>query len=175
MQSDRLTYSEIQRFRQWWLWVLCLVFPVSSLWALVQQIIVGSFFGSNPEGFMVLIILVIIGGLFTWFMYTTGLDTEVYEEGLRIRFLPFHRNWRVYLFSYMQKAEAITYRPLMDYGGWGIRSGRKGKAYNVSGNKGVLLTFRDGNHVLIGSNNHQVLFSAVNEGILSNYKTESNN
>lgn len=155
--------------------MLCLVFPVSSLWALIQQIILGSFFRSNPEGLLVLIVLVIISGLFTWFMYITGLDTEVSEEGLRIRFLPFHRNWRVYPFSYMQKAEAVTYSPLMDYGGWGIRRGRKGKAYNVSGNKGVLLTLRDFKKVLIGSNNHEMLFSAINVGVLSNYKIEPNN
>ena len=61
--------------------------------------------------------------------------------------------------------EASTYSLLKDYGGWGIRYGRKGKAYNVSGNKGVLLTLADGKNGLIGSKNHEVLCSAINERV----------
>jgi len=99
-------------------------------------------------------------------MYTTGLDTKVEESGVFIRFVPFHRKWVKFEFDRIQKAEPITYSPIKDYGGWGIRYRRRGKAYNVSGNKGVLLTLQDGNNVLIGSKNHEVLCSAINERIL---------
>jgi hypothetical protein len=100
-------------------------------------------------------------------MYTMGLDTQVRESGIFVRFWPFHRKWVVFGFESIQKAEASTYSPLKDYGGWGIRYGRKGKAYNVSGNKGVLLTLRDGKNVLIGSKNHEVLCSAINGRVSS--------
>jgi hypothetical protein len=73
-------------------------------------------------------------------MYTTGFDTEVRDSGPHIRFRPFHRNWIVFDFANTQNAKTITYSPLKDSEGWGIRYGRRGKAYNVSGNKGVLLT-----------------------------------
>ena len=96
-------------------------------------------------------------------MYTMGLDTQVRESGVFIRFWPFHRKWVVFGFDSIQKAEASTYSPLKDYGGWGIRYGSRGKAYNVSGNKGVLLTLADGKNVLIGSKNHEVLCSAITE------------
>jgi hypothetical protein len=39
----------------------------------------------------------------------------------------------------------------MEYGGWGIKYGKMGKAYNVSGNRGVQLEFTDGKRLLIGS------------------------
>ena len=167
MEPSEVSYSEKQRFRQRWLWMLLLIFPVGSLWSLFQQIILGSLFGGNAESIPVLFVLVVIGVMFTLFMYTTGLDTEVIEEGLRIRFWPFHLNWVFLPFSSIQKAEAVTYRPLAEYGGWGIRYGRKGKAYNVSGNKGVLLTFKDQKNVLIGSKNHETLFLAINGHIQS--------
>ena len=167
MEPSEVSYSEKQRFRQRWLWMLLLIFPVGSLWALFQEIILGSVFGSNAESIPVLFVLVVISAMFTLFMYTTGLDTEVVEEGLRIRFWPFHLNWMLFPFSSILKAEAVTYSPLAEYGGWGIRYGRKGKAYNVSGNKGVLLTLRDGMKVLIGSKNHEVMCSAINERLSS--------
>ena len=144
--------------------MLLLIFPVGSLWALFQQIISDSPFGGNSESVPLLIVLVIIAVVFTLFMYTIGLETEVVDEGLRIRFRPFHLNWIVFPFSSIQKTEAVTYSLLTDYGGWGIRIGRKGKAYNVSGNKGV--SFKDRKNILIGSKNHEVLCSSINERLL---------
>ena len=113
---------------------------------------------------IVLIVVGVIFGVgFPLFMYTTGLDTDVRECGVCIRFKPFHRRWVVFAFHSIERAEFSIYNPLKDYGGWGIRYGRKGKAYNVSGNNGVLLTLRSGKNILIGSRNHEVLCSAIND------------
>ena len=48
-------------------------------------------------------------------------------------------------------AEAVTYSPLAEYGGWGIRGFGSSVALNARGNRGVRLTLRDGRRVLIGS------------------------
>jgi TATA-box binding protein (TBP) (component of TFIID and TFIIIB) len=50
---------------------------------------------------------------------------------------------------------------LLEYGGWGIKYGRKGKAYNVSGNRGVQLVFKDGKQLLIGSQRAEELAEAI--------------
>ena len=172
MQPNELFYSEKQRFRQWWLWRLILILspigPVVFLWAIFQQVIIGSPIGNNPTGDCVLIILGLIfvigfGIGIPLLMYTTGIDTEVRESGVFIRFRPFHRKWVGFGFESIQIGETLTYSPLKDYGGWGIRYGRKGKAYNVSGNKGVLLTLKDRKNVLIGSKNHEALCSSITE------------
>ena len=142
--------------------MLVLIGPSVSVWSMFQQLVMGSPFGNNPAPDYILVILVVIvGGGLPLFMYSTGLDTEVRDCGVRIRFRPFHRKWVVFGFDSIQKAEACTYSPLKEYGGWGIRYGRKGKAYNVSGNKGVLLTLTGGKSVLIGSKSHEVLYSAI--------------
>lgn len=48
--------------------------------------------------------------------------------------------------------QARTYRPLREYGGWGIRWGGKGRmAYNVSGSEGVEVELLDGRTVMVGS------------------------
>ena len=155
--------------------MLVLIGPAISVWAIFQQLVLDSPFGNNPTpDYVFVVLVVIVGGGLPLFMYSTGLDTEVRDCGTCIRFRPFHRKWVVFGFESIQKAEASTYSPLKDYGGWGIRYGRKGKAYNVSGNKGVLLTLRDGKNVLIGSKNHEVLCSAINEGVSSSCKIEPN-
>ena len=144
--------------------MLVLIGPAISVWAIFQQLVMGSPFGNNlAPDYVLVVLVVIVGGGLPLFMYSTGLDTEVRDCGTCIRFRPFHRKWVVFGFESIQKAEASTYSPLKDYGGWGIRYGRKGKAYNVSGNKGVLLTLRDGKNVLIGSKNHEALCLAINE------------
>ena len=146
------------------MWILVLIGPSVSAWAIFQQLVMDSPLGNNPAPDYVWVILgVIVGGGLPLFMYSTGLDTEVRDCGVCIRFRPFHRKWVVFGFDRIQKAKADTYSPFKDYGGWGIRYGRKGKAYSVSGNKGVLLTLKDRKDVLIGSNNHEALYLAINE------------
>ena len=160
-------FSEKQRFRQWWLWLLVLISPVFLIWAIFQQVVMDAPIGNNPTSDLVLITLGLIFGIgLPGFIFVIRLDTEVSEGGVRIRFGPFHRRWVVFDFEAIQKAEAITYRPLTDYGGWGIRYGRKGKAYNVSGNTGVFLTMKDGKNVLIGSTNQDALCSRIQESLV---------
>ena len=44
-----------------------------------------------------------------------------------------------------------TYRPIRDYGVWGVRYGRKGKACNTSGNRGAQQELSNSKRILIGS------------------------
>ena len=155
-------FSEQQRFRQWWLWSLILIAPGISVWAVIQQVVIGFPFGDNPApDYLLMTLLIVVGGGLPLFMYTAGLDTEVGDSGLYLRFRPFHFRRLRFDFSSIVIVEPHTYSPLKDYGGWGIRYGGNGKAYNVSGNKGVLLKFEDGRTLLIGSQRHEELSLAI--------------
>src|SRR4029453_9633268 len=48
-------------------------------------------------------------------------------------------------------AEAVAYRPIREYGGWGIRGLGRRRALNTRGNKGGLLTRTDGSPRVAGS------------------------
>ena len=160
---DRVMFSERQRFRQWWLWSLILIAPGISVWAVIQQVVIGFPFGDNPvPDYLLMTLLIVVGGGLPLFMYTAGLDTEVGDSGLSVRFRPFHFRPLHFYFCSIATAERQTYSPLKDYGGWGIRYGGNGKAYNVSGNKGVLLQFKDGRTLLIGSQRDEELSLAIN-------------
>ena len=58
-------------------------------------------------------------------------------------------------------AEAVTYSPIADYGGWGIKGPSGNSALNARGNRGVRLTLRDGKRLLIGSQKPGVLVEAL--------------
>ena len=142
IQPNETYYSERQKFRQWWIWILILIGPLIYLWIIFQQIVMNSQIGDNSANYLLFIPGFIFGIGLPLFIYSMGLDTEVTDCGVRIRFRPFHRKWVVLEFNNIQKAEAHTYSPIKDYGGWGIRYGTKGKAYNVSSNKGLFLTMK---------------------------------
>ncbi len=70
-------------------------------------------------------------------------------------------------YSEIETYEARQYRPLRDFGGWGIRFGRSGRAYTVSGNQGVQFVFKNGQRLLIGSQHADRLVEAVDHNMKS--------
>jgi hypothetical protein len=99
-------------------------------------------------------------GLVTALVFAAKLETTVDRETITAAF---HFLWpakRIAL-SEVRKAEAVKYHPLLDYGGYGVRLGFRGWAFNVSGNEGVLVETSDGSRVLIGSQHPKELASAI--------------
>jgi hypothetical protein len=92
----------------------------------------------------------------------TRLETEVRSEGLFVRFFPFHLRFEKFTADDLKEYYARQYNPLLEYGGWGIRYGRAGKAYNPKGNQGVQLVLKNGKRLLIGSQKPEELVKAIN-------------
>ena len=67
-------------------------------------------------------------------------------------------------FSEIAHAEAVSYRPVRDYGGWGIRGLGRRRALNTRGNQGVLITRADGSTILVGSQKPRELLAALARG-----------
>ena len=78
--------------------------------------------------------------------------------------MPFHLGRRRFAFDDIASCEARTYRPLLEYGGWGIRWGPSGRAYNVKGNRGVQLVLSSGKRLLVGSQKAEELATAITRG-----------
>lgn len=87
------------------------------------------------------------------------LTTTVTPEALTLRY-GFLYSARVPL-SDITNAAAIVYRPVRDYGGWGIRGSRKRRAVNTRGDRGVLITRSDGGTLLVGSQDPRGLLDAL--------------
>jgi hypothetical protein len=86
------------------------------------------------------------------------MKTTVTPEGVTVSYG--FLSTRVAL-SDIARAQAVVYRPIRDYGGWGIRGFGNRRAWNVRGDRGVLLVRRDGSTLLIGSQRPRELLSAL--------------
>lgn len=58
-------------------------------------------------------------------------------------------------------AQAVSYSPLGEYGGWGIRGWGDNVALNARGNRGVRLVLRNGKRLLVGSQRPDALAVAL--------------
>lgn len=155
-------FREVQRFRQVWIWAVVIAIAGLMWYAAVTQLLLRRPFGDNPmpDGLLVVFWAIFGLGLPALFLFG-GLVTEVRDDGIYIRYAPFHRRFRRIAFDELKGYDVRTYRPIVEYGGWGIRLGWKGKAYNVSGNHGVQLELADGTRLLVGSQRAQELGRAI--------------
>ena len=155
-------FKEVQRFRQWWVWLLVLLVCSVSWYGFIQQIVLKKPFGNNPAPDPVMIMLwVIFGIFFPALFYSLKLVTEVRYDGLYVRFFPLQFHSQKISYGEIKSFEIRTYSALKEYGGYGIRYGKKGKAYNVYGNKGIQLEFQDGKRLLIGTQRPEELLQAI--------------
>ena len=140
-------FEEKQKFNQWWLWAILLIFPLLSVIPFDDN-------GLN-------IYYVIIGISIPLIFYLFELRTFVTSEGLSFQFFPFHFKKHLVKIEDIEKCKAMEYSPLKEYGGWGIRYGFKGKAYNVSGNLGVKVHLKNGRNIMFGSQRHNEFAKAL--------------
>jgi hypothetical protein len=170
MNGERdVIFREVQRFKQRWLWVLIIVSVLAAIGlfarGMVQQLVFGEPWGDRPmsdTGLAVTGTLAILFHLGIIALFAAcRLITEVRSDGLYIRLVPFHLSFRRIPLEDLESFAALTYRPIREYGGWGIRGCRGGTAYNVSGDRGVRLDYATGRHMLIGSQRADELAEAI--------------
>jgi hypothetical protein len=90
------------------------------------------------------------------------LVTTLDSNHLSLRFSPL-RHRKIPL-NEIVRWEGPYYNPLLEYGGWGLRwRPGKGKAYNVSGRRGVQLHLAGGEELLVGSQRPEELSEALSQ------------
>jgi hypothetical protein len=143
-------------------WLLVLIVCGVSWYGFIQQIVLKKPFGNNPAPDPVMIMLwVIFGIFFPVLFYSLKLVTEVRYDALYVRYFPLQFHSHKISYGEIKNYEIRTYSALKEYGGYGIRYGKKGKAYNVYGNKGIQLEFQDGKRLLIGTQRPEELLQAL--------------
>jgi hypothetical protein len=162
-------FHEVQLFRK--TWVLFLVLPISLFlivlfgYGMIKQLVLGQPWGGKPLSDTALAIIgplwILFGVGLAYLFYSSKLITEVREDGLYVRFFPLTHQ-RI-PFGEIEDCEVRTYSPIREFGGWGIRYGRRGKAYNVSGNRGVQLQLSNGKRLLIGSQRPEELAQVIRD------------
>jgi len=149
--ATTLLFSEHQRFRQWWIWLIILAAATPVFYVVWQQMSGVLPEGGQPRSTTELLLSLLPAALMLLLLVTMRLDTQIREDGVYVRFFPFALKLKKYGWEDITKAYVRRYAPLKEYGGWGIRFGIKGKALNVSGNMGLQLELNKGKNLLIGT------------------------
>lgn len=161
----KTTYVEEQQFRQLWLWALIIVTGLSSVgvfaYGFYIQIILGEIFGNKPMSDTMLIIFFVSSTFFFTLLLLlfklAKLTTMIDDSGISYKFFPFHLSFHTIKWDEIESYEVINYRPIREYGGWGIRYAWNKKAYNVSGNVGLSVQLKTGKKVLFGTQKEKEL------------------
>jgi len=172
-KQDDVLFSEVQRFTQPWIWAIILPVALGPIalfgYGVAVQLVGDAPWGDKPMsdvGLLVVFVLSAAFGLVLVLLFLKMKLVVIVRPGvLLLRFAPLHREFRSIELADLVSHRALTYRPIRDYGGWGIRLVSSGRAYNVSGNQGVRFDFPDGSHVMIGSRRPAELARAVDAAV----------
>jgi hypothetical protein len=175
---NRQLYKETQTFRQPWMWIFIFLFAAAAIVyfaiGINRQIIQGKPVGNNPlsdTGLIAMGLLTfLIVFMIVFLVMKAKLIVEISENSIQFRFHPFINKYKVIDRREIERFEVRKYRPIRDFGGWGIRTGfrKNGIAYNVSGNLGLQLYLINGKKILIGTQRKDAINRAMqkmmNEG-----------
>ena len=168
---ERIYFTEEQRMNILWVKILMGVIWIGLLVffgiAFYTQFYLGKPFGDKPvsnlgmAAIFLVVALQLAGG--TWLMYSFRLITEVRDEGLFYRYPPLLSRFKKIAPGEIGEYAIRRYRPLREYGGWGIKTGSRkyGTAYNAYGNTGLQLTLSNGKKILIGTQRPDALKKAM--------------
>ena len=153
-------FYEKQKFTQTWVWIILLVsftLPVIIPFLSSEDV---KFFNDNSKSVLAL------GFFFLFFFYLLELRVSVNEEGIHYQFFPIHFKKYTIKFDEIEEFKAVSYSPLKDYRGWGIKHGFSGTAYNVKGSKGVRIHLKNkSRHILFGSQENEAFEEALKKFI----------
>lgn len=140
-------FKEEQKFTQWWLWLFLIAINLLFLLGLYKQLVLKQPFGDSPMPDTGLIIFVVLFLVFTFLFYLLKLKTKIDEFGIHYHFYPIQTKHKSILWKNIESISVIKYRPIRNYGGWGI----KGDSYTAKGNKGIQIYTKTGTIKLIGT------------------------
>ena len=143
----KISFKEIQRFTQWWLWTILIVIgclPFYSVYKRINSPI--PFFTSPLKDVSMLLFSVLVFGIIYLFSQLK-LIIIIDNKEIILIFKPFAVR--------VIKWEDITEAKIVNYGfagGWGIRYGSKhGTIYNTNGRIGLAIKNSKGEKFVIGT------------------------
>ena len=160
--SSNIIFQEKQFFRHPVLWSIMILCIIAS-WHAFARILLNNTMRSVPEYYPCFIAFIwfFCGIILPLFLWKSHLNVVIRSDGLYYRFQWLQYKTHKISMDQILSVQACTFHPILDFGGWGIRIRRKLTAYTVSGNKGVRITLRNGNDILLGSLRAEEMESAL--------------
>ena len=141
-------FKELQKNNLSWKWLFFISLYVLMFWALVEQF--SEEIDISAVSSIIFSLCLIV--FFNIVIVIMKLHTEIDEAKIKYRYKPFHIKPRIIYWSDISEFYIRDYKPIREYGGYGLQRKMKyGKALTVSGKKGLQLILKDGKKILIGT------------------------
>ena len=146
-------FKEKQRFMFGYmpLFLIMLICTCIFLYGVIKQVIFGLPFGTKPASDTALLFCFGLCSLLTLPFVIIRLETRIMEDGVYVKFFPFHLVYKRYTWTEISKLYVKQYEPI--HFGIGGYLGVSRNRYRVSGTMGLQLEFVSGGRLLIGTNN----------------------
>ncbi|CAN0602591.1 unnamed protein product [Ectocarpus sp. 12 AP-2014] len=146
-------FNETQRFTQWWIGIIYLLLTIFPLVAAYKWFILKEHIGNvGTQDWDGIIFTLTLFPLILLLLLSFKLQVVIDERGILYRFFPFHKNLKLIPWDTMEKCYTRKYKPLTEYGGWGLKFGLNGvRALTVKGNEGIQIKLKNENSLLIGT------------------------
>lgn len=139
--DNEVVFAEEQQFDQIWLWA---IMGIQLLVIMVPLVLTGQSWWSMVIVFLAMILsMAMLGSL--------KLNTWMDDEGVHYKMKLFHWRVRTIPWDEIDQIQVREYAPVQEYGGWGIKYGKSGWAYNVRGKHGIQIHKKDGKRILLGT------------------------
>lgn len=94
-------------------------------------------------------------------MVLSGLTVLVRETCLVIHLGSVRLVRKMVPFDSIVSLESVRYRPLVEFGGWGVRGARRKQAWTARGDRAVVVGLEDGRRLYVGSDHPKRLEEAI--------------
>ncbi|MGB0861357.1 MAG: hypothetical protein ACPG19_01425 [Saprospiraceae bacterium] len=152
---EKVLFEEEQRMRQWWIMAIPILLIGVFAYGIFQQEVMDIPFGNQPAPSWLIVLFMFIPIGLLWFFWSLKLTTKITNEMIIIDFGILGK--KQIKLSDIKTAAVVTYSPLKDYGGWGLRVGTNGTAYNVAGKIGLQIDLKKGKRIMIGTQSEEIL------------------
>jgi hypothetical protein len=154
-------FREEQRIDMWWVRLTVLAVAAMAWLSVLSPPLFRCEGASCKElAWLPWVLIPLIGVGLPLLFFVLRLTVTIDADGVHVRYYPFIK--RQIAFSDIESFCARRYRPIREFGGWGIRSGLgKKAAYNAKGDRGVELYLRDGHSLMLGSQRPKELAAAL--------------
>ena len=166
--THQVEFYEIQRFRNPWLRyssvVLTIGFVLFYVPGAVKQLVYHEPWGNRPvsDATLIAIGIIVLATMFAlcFFFFNLRLMTLVNSQGIWVRLFPLTK--RMIPFDQVLRCKSTTYKAREEFGGWGVKHGKRGKAITIYGDQGVELALKNGETLLIGTQRPTELSNCIN-------------
>lgn len=160
------TFHETQSYKGSWVMYLILLTEVPTF---ILMLVLFFTSENKQEIGIALTIVVSVMGLTIALILNISLEVKINHSGVHYRYFPFIRKWRHIPIEKIKDLKIITFNPIFDFGGWGIKRNKTTKLYNILGDQGLLIDTGEQKKTLLGTAKSKEL-----EIFLENWREELN-